>query len=341
MNAKNYAFALCFVVACAPTVPKNQVIAYGLAGGKNHSVARTAAQNRAIASLQWMMAVDAVSFTYRVAGQDSALETTSVAAAGKFESTEFVPLANGWASKAVATRSQAVADAMAAMTFAMGSGEARREDPGVAMLVAQTRAVRAVLAPLAADCAEAGCKLTGTLTIKEIRPEFFDDGIKLTLVASAKVVRQDAAVAEDRAAAHVASAVELAQEKRWAQALESLDRAISETPDAGALYAQRGTLLSLRGPAPRPAAAPAAATAPAGPAEDQEKPAKIANLKEIVAAFTRAAELDTGNEKYKRDLADAQAKLALLEPPPPPVAAPETKTPAAPPKKKAGKKHAK
>jgi len=329
------------VAACATTLPKNQIAAYGLAGGTNHALARTTAQNRAVANLQRMMALDAVSFSYRVAGTDSAVELKSVTEKGSFESTEFIPLAKGWASKATGLRPQAVADAMAGMTFVAATGEAHRDDPGLAMLVAEARAIRALLAPLAADCAAAGCKLTGTISIRDATPEFLEDGVRLTINAAAKVTTKEPATPPDRAAAHTAIASEYGQESQWEKALAALDQALVDGQSDAKLFAMRGTMLTNRGPErPTTVAPPATPPAAGAEADDPSKPAKIANLKEIVAAFSRAAELDGENRGYKDQLAKATAALAVLEPPAPaPAVTPPgtTKPPVKAEKKKSGK----
>ena len=103
---------LAVITACAPTVPKNRVLAWGMAGGPSYFLARAAAQNRAIANLQKLLAVDAVTFIYRARSDDTSVELASANEKASYESTEFVPLDKGWASKAAGIRPQPVADAM-------------------------------------------------------------------------------------------------------------------------------------------------------------------------------------------------------------------------------------
>jgi len=350
MRTKLFLLAAAAATACAPVVPKNQVTAYGLAVGMNQSVARLAAQNRAIANLQKLLTLDAVSFVYRVRGADSTVELKGMTEKASYELIEFVPLAKGWASKATGLRPQPVVDAMNGMTFTTVTGEAHRGDIAQAMMLAEARAARALLTPLAEKCAAEGCSLSGTLTFKELKPEFFDDGIRLTVTASAKVAAEGPLAAADRVAVHSAAATEYGQEKEWDKAMTALNQALADGPNDAKLFALRGSLLVSRGPvvgAPPPVTP--VSGQPGAPADDPLKTATLTQLREVVAAFTRAAELDPVNAAYKGELKKAAEQLAALDPPdappevetPPAAPPPVDKAPAPAPDKKKGGKSAK
>jgi tetratricopeptide (TPR) repeat protein len=327
MKSRHGLFLVVAAYACAGS--DRHVVAWGLASGMNYSLARTTAENRGIANLQKMMTLDAVKFAYLACEEDSAVELVNAGGKASFDRAEYLPLANGWASKVTGMRPQAVVEAMQDLTFASATGEAHREDLGTALMVAESRAVRALLAPLAQDCSAPGCRLTGTLTFRNWTPEFLDDGIRLRITASIKTGAKQTLTAADRMTLHKNAVAEYGQERQWDRAFASLDKAVAAEPNEASLYALRGMVLLQRGPVSsgnavvgmQPKTTPGIATSGGQPvggtptAEDPLRPARIANLKEAIAAFTKAANLDAENWGYKQQLNNAKLQLAALEDP--------------------------
>ncbi|MFA6318672.1 MAG: hypothetical protein WC943_14790 [Elusimicrobiota bacterium] len=251
---------LCLLVslilaACVGDIPR-RVTAYGFGrGSMDVPEAREAAGTEALSALSGMLAPSGLEFRYRALGADQALAVRTPDEVPPAE-IRLQRLGSGWAAIATGWRQAGEAEAMEGLGFVEAVGESGSRDLRVAHEIARSRALRKVVAPLAEECREEGCAVSGRMTLRRSVPELMPVGLRVTVLASVDVSTTSALTPDDLVKLHRAQVREYASDRDWEQALVSLDAALAAAPRNEALKALRRKVLKELGRPEEPASAP-------------------------------------------------------------------------------------
>lgn len=268
----------------APRPEAGRIAAYGVATRiRDQGAARTVAENRAIAALHKLLEPDAIEFDIEAAGPDSTLKTVVPSGKVAHTATELVPVAGGWGAKAYGLRSPKALAAINALPSVTAEVTVKHSDAGVALSIAESRAIRSIVAQATKACADA-CRIKGTVTLASYEPEFLEDGVTLVLTGHAKSTSRVALQKRERRAVYRAAAAEHLELQEWEEALETLDRAANLSSRDAGLHAMRG-----------------------------EAAAALGRLDEAIDAFAKAAALDKKNVAYRKRREALKKQLGARE----------------------------
>jgi tetratricopeptide (TPR) repeat protein len=247
-----------------------RIAAYGVATGiRDHALARNTAENRAISALHKLLEPEAVEFEYRAVGPDSTLKTVVPSGKVAHTATELIPVAGGWGARAYGVRSPEALAAIEALPSVTAEVTVKHADAGVALTIAESRAIRSIIAQATHTCTES-CKVGGTLTLASYEPEFLEDGVTLELTGHAKPGRAAALKKKERRLVGRLAAEEHFELQEWQALLETLDRIQKLSSRDAGLCAMRG-----------------------------EAEAGLGRLDAAIEAFAKAEKLDRKNAAYR------------------------------------------
>ncbi len=246
------------VAACGSSVLR--VSTRGFATGmKNHSLARTAAENRALDQLSQLLEPAAVKLEVTATSYGTLVTSSAVNKPNKMWQGEYQPLEDGWMAIASAERQPEAADAMLALPAAEIMGEAKATSLGAAALLAHARALRGLARKTLGDAAVG--HFAGTATLVDLQYEFAEeerqgpDGVLLSpwqkvvvrLKGLADLTQTAPVTPEDEVGVLRRVSIEHSHAAQWPEVEADTELLATRTPDSIPFLLLRVGALRLQG----------------------------------------------------------------------------------------------
>lgn len=200
----------------------------------NQSLARTTAQNRALADAQALATVGGIGFTFSKSSLGQHLDLEQPESSLPIVNSEFSPVPNGWLATVYVERSEEVAKQMSQLETVAVEASAKGENLPAAMRDAKLAALEALLRQSLGELPSG--ITTGAITLTDLRyrwPENLDtEEIEVTISLTGHVrVEQTKQLSEDDAL-QIALRLVTEQTKAglWSEALGAVDGFLSEYP---------------------------------------------------------------------------------------------------------------
>ncbi len=229
-------------VSVTPTVT-----ALGVASAKDVDLAKRVSEARAIKNLARLLAPDALTFEFRSAAGDSTLTLTLAPAEIKPEATEFIDkIKTSWVAKATGRRSPEALAAMEKLTPVEAEVRAGYPDPSVALLKAENRAFRRVIAQ-AAGVDQDAVLLAGKLTVIALDEQVEAEAAQVSLAAAVTVTDRKPLPEDQKAAVFDEAVKEHRSLQEWPRAVAALERLMAVDGATAMRWAEIGELQGLAG----------------------------------------------------------------------------------------------
>lgn len=295
-------------------VPRT-VTALGVASAKDVSLARRISEARAIKNLARLLEPESLTFEFRSAAGDSTLTLQLGPVEAAPEATEFIDkIKDSWVAKATASRSEAALAALEKLTPLTSEVRAAYPDPSVALLKAENRAFRRVIAQ-AAGIGEDEVLLTGKLSVVALDEQVDAEGAKVKLVAAVRIAERKPLPDGVKATLFQEAVHEYHSLQEWPRAIAAFERLMAVDGATAMRWAELGELHGYAGQ-----------HAKAADAYAQAYKLQPTNLDHLRAEWNAAKRIPDEErvvelQKQIRDAEDAAAKKAAEQAAPAPEAA--------------------
>jgi hypothetical protein len=231
--------------ACvAPLEVGPEIVGVGIVTGMpSDFMMPTIAENRALDSVRRQFAPRAVRFRFESAEGYSLLETGLPRAKIVSGGARLIPVRGGWMARARTRRPPEVVAIMRALPLRRVSSEVSHPSLGIALRLAESRAIRAAIADAAQPSgAEAG-RYTGAMTIGAMRVTAGNRRVRVEMLVHIDIERHDPMDDAERKRILAAVAAERRKLGDLEAALEPVERALELYDQDPELHALQGEML--------------------------------------------------------------------------------------------------